>query len=107
MNKSPQYCPKCSHPLSFRKWSNRYPVRSRWREALADCNNGCGKFGLRYFDGKPTCDPYQIRTAAKKTRRGSWKLEPDREKAIIEIWGTVQAYLDNGNLLRHTEQYKS
>lgn len=99
MKKTIQICPKCKAPLKFRDWSKRYERTSPWQEALADCQNGCGKYGLRYFEGKPTCEPYQVKPAAKKTIRGSYKLQPNRVAAIVALYGSVQNYLDKGVLV--------
>lgn len=107
MDKTLQPCPLCESPLKFRRWGNRFPKGYIWREALADCERGCGKFGIRYFDGKPTCEPYQVKPAARKTSRGSWKLPPDRVAAIVALYGSVQKYLDNGVLVGMPLQSKS
>lgn len=88
-------CPKCDQPLKFRAWSNRYGKLAPWREALADCETkGCGKWAVRYFNGRRTCDPYQVKPPAQKTKRGSWRLSPDQEAAIITLHGSVQSALD-------------
>lgn len=106
-NKAVQACPHCSTPLEFRQWSERYPKGLRWREALAKCPNGCGKFGVRYFDGRPTCKPYQVKKPARKTSRGSWRLQPDRAAAITALYGSVQEFLDNSPLVCMSLQYKT
>ena len=100
-------CPKCNTPLKFRKWSNRYPINFRWREALAECSNGCGKFGVRFFNKHPTCDPYQVRESAKKTKSCSARTDPERYAEIIALWGSFQAFVDNVSILPcNTQQYK-
>ena len=104
MNKTVQKCPHCISPLKFRGWSNRKPLKS---EALAECPNGCGKFGLRYFDGRPTSAPYQVRGRARKTKSCSARTEPERYAAIVALWGGFQAFVDNVNILPCvTQQYK-
>ncbi len=101
-------CPKCQIPLRFRTWSKRYEKASRWREALADCPNGCGKYAQRYFDGEPTSEPYQVRAKATKTAHCSAKAKPERKAAIIALWGSFQNFVDNVNILPGvTQQYKS
>lgn len=100
-------CPKCSEPLSFREWSRRYSKVSRWREALAICKNGCGKFGVRFFDGNATCLPYQVKGPAQKTERGSWRLAPERVAAIVALHGSVQQFLDSSPLVCMSLQDKS
>ena len=107
MTKTEQKCPFCESPLKFREWSGRYDKKSRWQEALALCPNGCGKLGVRYFDGVPTCDPYQVRSAAKKTKSCSARTEPDRYFEIVALWGSFQSFVDNVNILPcNTQQYK-
>lgn len=107
MSKPVLPCPNCGTPLVFREWSKRWGKQSLWREALADCKTpGCGKWAVRYFDGKQTCEPYQVKPPAKKTKRGSWKLEPCREAAIIAVYGSVQIYLDTGILVGMPLQVK-
>ena len=87
-------CGVCGSALKFRRWSRRYAKESRLREALADCPAGCGKWGLRYFDGKPTCDPYQVRAKGDKVARGSYRLRAARLDEIVQAWGSVQEFLD-------------
>lgn len=100
-------CPQCKNPLKFRGWSKRYPKRSRWQEALAFCPAGCGKFAQRYFDGEPTCEPYQVRAKGRKTRQCSAKTDPDRYAAIVALWGSFQNFVDQVNILPGvTQQYK-
>mgnify|MGYP001491093346 CR=1 FL=1 len=106
MRKTTQLCPKCHKPLIFRDWSKRYPKGSRYREALADCHYGCGKFGLRFFDGVPTCEPYQVKPPAKKTETGSYKLTKERKAAICALYGSPQRLLDTIPLVGITVQYK-
>jgi len=106
MKKTSQPCPKCHNPMSFRRWSNRYPKGYIWQEALADCPSGCGKFGLRYFDGKPHSEVYQVKKPAEKTARGSYRLRQDYNDAICEVYGSVQAALDKLGQVCMTEQYK-
>lgn len=102
-----QLCPKCHCPLRFRKWSGRYPKGYIWQEALADCESGCGKFGLRYFDGKPHSRIYQVKKPAEKTCRGSYRLLPEHFKAICERYGSVQVALDKLGQVCMTEQLKT
>jgi hypothetical protein len=106
MKKTSQLCPKCQTPLSFRKWSERYPKGFIWQEALADCLSGCGKFGLRYFDGKPHSEPYQVRVVAEKTEQGSYRISKKHKAAICAIYGSVQEAIDYLGLLCMTEQSK-
>lgn len=95
-------CPKCQCPLKFRRWSNRLPVRS---EALAVCS-GCGElWQLRYFEGKPTSEPYQVKTKAEKTQRGSWRSTPEREAAIVSMYGSLQNFIDTAPLVCMSLQY--
>lgn len=107
MGNSSQFCPHCGSALLFRQWSNRYPKGSRWREALAKCPKGCGKFGIRYFDGRPTSEPYQVKKPAQKTERGSWRLSPERVAAIVAIHGSIQEFLDRSPLVCMSLQDKS
>lgn len=101
-------CPKCETPLKFRAWSNRYPKASRWREALAMCENGCGKWAVRYFDGQRTCEPYQVRAKARKTKTCTARTDPQRYAAIIALWGSFQNFVDQVNVLPCiTQQYKT
>lgn len=63
-----------------------------------------------YLTSCPTCgEKYQVtkdgiiyQTAKKhdhsKTERGSWRLEKPRLKEIVAKWGSVQAYLDRGEV---------
>lgn len=83
-------CPKCGTPLTFRRWSDRKPVKS---EALAFCTQCQEKWQVRHWNGIFS-DPYQVAPKAKKTRRGSWRLPEDRTLAIIEAYGSVQNLLD-------------
>lgn len=97
-------CNKCGCDLIFRRWSNRRPVKT---EALAVCSV-CGElWQIRYFDGKPTSDPYQVKSKSEKTKRGSWRLSPEREAAIVAMYGSVQRYLDQSPLVCMSLQYKS
>jgi len=108
MTKTVQICPKCGNLLEFRAWSKRYSANSPYREALAKCQNGCGKFGIRYFNGNPVCDPYQVRNAPKKTKSCSARTEPERYAAIVALWGSFQAFVDNVSILPCiTQQYKT
>lgn len=106
MNKTIQACPKCNNKLVFSRWSNRYPNGYIWQEALAVCPSGCGKFGLRYFDGKPNSLVYQVKKPAEKLARGSYRLLPEHFAAICEVYGSVQRALDNLGQVCMTEQYK-
>lgn len=97
-------CPKCKGLLIFRRWSERKPAKS---EALAVCGK-CGElWQIRFFNGVPTSEPYQVKLPAQKTRRGSWRLAPEREAAIIAIYGSVQNFLDSHPLVCMSLQYKS
>jgi hypothetical protein len=84
--------PTCSHghALQFLRWSRRYPPKS---EALAICPEGCGRFQIRYWQGQPTSEPYQIRKVEKPCR-GSYRLSRERKAEIVAQWGSVQNYLD-------------
>ena len=98
-----QYCPKCETPLVFRHWSGRLPAKS---EALAECPGGCGKFGVRYFQGAPTSEPYQKRKKEKQ-ERGSYRINKSRKSAIVAVWGSIQNYLDHSVIqVGMTQQYK-
>ena len=89
------YC-KCGNALNFREWSKRLPPKS---EALADCP-ACGeKWQIRYWNGLPTSEPYQVKSRARKTERGSWRLSEQRKAAITAIYGGVQEFLDNAPLV--------
>lgn len=107
MEKTVQTCPRCSQPLSFREWSNRYEKGYIWQEALADCQYGCGKFGLRYFDGKPHSEVYQVKGPAQKTAHGSYRLNPEYKDAICAMYGSVQSALDSLGQVCITQQSKS
>ena len=80
-----------------RGWSKRYPTTSRWREALADCVT-CGKFAVLYFDGVATCEPYQVRGKARKTKTRTARIEPSRDAAIIALFGSFQNFVDTANI---------
>ena len=95
-------CPKCRAPLRFRRWSNRLPVKS---EALAECKDH-GYFQIRYWDGVPTSEPYQVKMKSQKTKRGSHRLNENREAAIVALWGSVQNFLDKSPLVCMPVQYK-
>lgn len=107
MIKQTQPCPKCHKPLIFCRWSDRYPKGYIWQEALAECLSGCGKFGLRYFNGKPHSNVYQVRKPAEKTAHGSYRLLPEYESAICEVYGSVQAALDKLGQVCMTQQSKN
>ena len=62
---------------------------------------------IRYYQGKPTSEPYQVRQAAKKTRSGSYRTYPEREAAIIALWGSVQHFIDSAPLVCITRQDKT
>ena len=94
-------CPKCSAPLKFRKWSGRVG------EALADCLQCCEKWQVRLYKGIPTCKPYQVKPVAKKTKRGSYKVEPGRKAQIEAIYGSIQKYIDSGILVGMPLQSKT
>jgi hypothetical protein len=96
-------CGLCGAPLKFRRWSDRLP---KFSEALADCPDGCGCWQIRYFDGKPTSEPYQIKTKAQKRKRGSWRLSDERKAAIVAIYGGVQEFLDCAPLVCMSLQIK-
>lgn len=97
-------CPKCKSPLKFRRWSDRRPAKS---EALADCTGCSEKWQIRYWNGKPSSEPYQVSAKLAKSRRGSWRLSGSREAAIIALWGSVQNYLDNSSLVSMSLQSKT
>lgn len=103
MNDKP-VCGLCGAPLKFRCWSKRLP---RFSEALADCPNGCGCWQVRYWNGRPSSDPYQVKPRARKPKRGSWRLSEDRFAAIKAVYGSVQAFLDNAPLVCMSLQVKS
>lgn len=88
-------CPKCEAALRFRRWSNRQPAKS---EALAECPNGCGMWQVRYWKGRQTSEPYQVRPAKEKAERGSYRISAERKAAIVALWGSVQNYLDRGSV---------
>lgn len=95
-------CPRCGQPLKFRRWSRRKPAKS---EALADCQL-CGKVQARFFQGKQTSEPYQVRPKGK-SNRGSYRLSSKRKAAIVAIWGSVQNYLDHSVIqVGMTQQHK-
>jgi len=94
MSQQVMACPKCNNPLKFLRWSNRKPAKS---EALAECSNGCGKWQIRYWNGKQTSDPYQV-AKTEKPCRGSYRIKKARAAAIVAIWGSVQNFLDNGSV---------
>lgn len=94
-------CPKCNSPLSFRQWSKRNG------EALAFCNTCGEKWQVRMDKNLPTCEPYQVKQPAKKTARGSYKLEEERMAAIKAIYGSVQNFLDTCPLVSMPLQYKT
>ncbi len=106
MEKTVQTCPRCSQPLNFREWSGRYEKGYIWQEALADCPQGCGKFGLRYFGGKPHSEVYQVSKPAEKTVSGSYRLKPEHKDAICAVYGSVQSALDSLGQVCITEQSK-
>lgn len=84
----------------------RYGRGSRWREALAECPRGCGMWQVRYFDGLPTSEPYQVRVKAQKAARGSWRLSNRRLAAINAVYGSVQMFLDSAPLVCMSMQDK-
>lgn len=88
-------CPKCNNFLKFREWSDRLPPKS---EALAECLHGHGFWQIRYFQGQPTSEPYQVRKPAEKTVHGGYRIKPARAAAIVAAFGSVQEYLDYGPL---------
>lgn len=95
---------KCGAPLVFRRWSRRLPAKS---EALAECPQGCGMWQIRYYEGKPTSEPYQVRVREKK-HAGSYRLSSSRKAAIVALWGSVQKFLDYAPVQpRITQQYKT
>ncbi len=97
-------CRKCGNFLTFRGWSKRLPAKS---EALAECPS-CGElWQIRYFHGKATSEPYQVRAKAKKTRHGSWRLPEYRMAEIMSMYGSVQKFLDSAPLVCITLQSKS
>jgi hypothetical protein len=98
MNKTVQLCQICGQPLKFRDWSKRYPKKCRDAEALAECPSGCGKFQVRYFDGVPTSEPYQVRTKAIKTKSVSARIEQSRYDEIIARYGSFQKFVDSADL---------
>lgn len=97
-------CLKCQTTLTFRRWSNRLPKKT---EALADCKQCGEKYQIRYWNGHRTSEPYQVKTTAKKTCRGSYKVHPDRKAAIVALYGSVQNFLDTCPLVSMSLQYKS
>ena len=95
---------KCGSTLCFRNWSNRHPAKS---EALAECP-ACGeKWQIRYWNGRPTSEPYQVKSKAEKTERGSWRMSAKRRAAIVAIYGSIQSFLDNAPLVCMSLQVKS
>jgi len=99
-------CPNCSVKLIFRRWSDRLPRKS---EALAECPVCEEKWQVRYFDGKPSSKPYQVRKSAEpKKNKGSYRIKKSRRMAIEAIWGSVQKYLDHSVIQPGmTQQYKT
>lgn len=99
------FCPDCNQPLKFSRWSKRLPAKS---EALAICPAGCGKFQVRYFQGQPTSEPYQVRRTQKPCR-GSYRITAKRRAAIVAVWGSVQNFLDYAPvvLISMSKQYKT
>jgi len=89
-------CGICNSTLKFRRWSDRLP---KFSEALADCPNGCGCWQVRYFNGRQSSEPYQIKPKAQKQKRGSWRLSDNRAAAIAAMYGSVQAFLDDAPLV--------
>lgn len=97
-------CPKCDTPLVFRSWSHRRPAKS---EALAECPGCGGKWQIRYWQGRPTSEPYQVRKPEKPCR-GSYRISAQRQAAIIAVWGSVQNYLDHSVVqIGMTQQFKT
>jgi len=82
---------RCGAALVFRGWSKRRPAKS---EALAECPQGCGMWQIRYYQGKPTSEPYQVRGKGQRKRAGSYRLAESRRAAIVAQWGSVQNFLD-------------
>ena len=95
------FCPNCGAPLLFRGWSKRYPPKS---EALADCPGTCGKWQIRFFDGRQTSEPYQIRTGNKTEVIGG-RITKERKAAIVAIYGSIQNFMDSSKLICITQQY--
>ncbi len=94
-------CGKCEGALKFRGWSKRLPKKS---EALAVCVS-CGElWQIRYFEGRQVSEPYQVKPKARKTKRGSHRLEQERKAAIESMWGSVQYFLDYAPLVCMTVQ---
>ena len=97
-------CGTCGTQLKFVRWSKRLPAKS---EALAKCPLCGAKWQIRYWQGKPSSEPYQVKRKAQKTCRGSYKLNPEREAAIKALFGSVQNFLDTMPLVSMSLQYKS
>ena len=93
-------CQICNAPLKFRRWSKRHG------EALADCPNGCGKWQVRYEGNRQQSEPYQVRRKAQKTVTKSARMSKERIAEIESIFGSLQKFVDNVNLLCITRQYK-
>lgn len=97
-------CGKCESALKFRGWSKRLPKKS---EALAVCTS-CGElWQIRYFDGRQCSEPYQVKPKARKTVRGSYRMEPERQAEIESVWGSVQYYLNYAPLVCVSMQDKT
>ena len=104
MNTEKPKCGNCGSVLKFRRWSDRLPVKS---EALAICT-GCGElWQIRYFQGKQTSEPYQVKSKARKTEPINGRAEPNRKAAIIAIYGSIQNFIDTAPLVCIALQLKS
>lgn len=89
-------CGKCETALVFRGWSDRLP---RHTEALADCP-ACGeKWQIRYFNGRQSSAPYQVKPKAEKTESVSARSTKERKAAIIAVYGSVQKFYDTAPLV--------
>jgi len=89
-------CKKCNTGLEFRGWSKRLPAKS---EALAVCPQCGEKYQLRYWQGRQTSEPYQVRRRAEKVARGSYRMTAERAAAIVALYGSVQAFLERAPLV--------
>ena len=89
-------CPTCDTPLVFRSWSHRRPAKS---EALAECPGCGGKWQIRYWQGRPTSEPYQVRQKAVKTAAVNGRTTQERKAAIIAVYGSVQKFIDTAPLV--------
>lgn len=97
--------PKCKngHELTFRRWGRRCDKS----EALADCLICNERYQIRFWRGRQTSEPYQVKSKALKTESINGRAEPNRKAAIIAIYGSVQHFIDTVPLVCIALQSKS